>query len=325
VVARKTRIEFPGAFYHVLSRGNNRQEVFQDEQDYRIYLRRLEKYREQYKFILYAFVLMPNHVHLLIETGHTNLSKIMQGIQQSYTSYYHKKYKSVGHLFQGRYKAILCQRDAYLLELVRYIHLNPVRSGLVESLEDYAWSSHHSFFGHLKQPYVDKILILAMFSEDKHSALKRYLQFIQDGMDEGHQERFYEVVDQRYLGSSEFIENIKQTVKRDEDPHKKEREKELRFKKAKELPEILKAVAEVTLVTPESLLSESRERSVSNARSLLALIGTRYAGISNKSIAEYLGRDPSSVTNMLHRIEEKIKSEKVISQNLDQIIKLLKV
>jgi len=208
-MARKRRIEFPGAFYDVLSRGNNRQQIFRDGQDYRIYLRRLEKYRQQYEFTLYAFVLMPNHVHLLIETGIANLSKIMQGLQQSYTSYFHQKYKSVGHLFQGRYKAILCQRDAYLLGLVRYIHLNPLRAGPVKTLEDFSWSSHHAFLGRLKQPSVEKNLILAMLSEDKFCAVKRYLQFVQEEMDQGHQERFYEVVDQRYLGSAEFIENIK--------------------------------------------------------------------------------------------------------------------
>ena len=126
-MARKPRVEYDGAFYHVIVRGNQRQRTFHDDQDRISYLERLEHYRQRYGFRLFAYVLMSNHVHLLLETKSVPLSKIMQGIQFSYTQRYNRRHRKVGHLFQGRYKAILCDRDAYLLELVRYIHLNPGR------------------------------------------------------------------------------------------------------------------------------------------------------------------------------------------------------
>ena len=116
-MARKSRVEFEGALYHVIARGNHRRDIFRDEADRETYLERIEHYRERYRCVVYAYVLMSNHVHLLIETGAVGLSKIMQGIQFSYTQRYNRRHRAVGHLFQGRYKAILCDRDAYLLEL----------------------------------------------------------------------------------------------------------------------------------------------------------------------------------------------------------------
>ncbi len=126
-MARKPRVEFDGAFYHVIVRGNQRQKVFGDDRDRLAYIERLEQYRERFGFSVYAYVLMANHIHLLVETKRVPLSKIMQGLQFSYTQTYNRRHRTVGHLFQGRYQAILCDRNEYLLELVRYIHLNPAR------------------------------------------------------------------------------------------------------------------------------------------------------------------------------------------------------
>ncbi len=112
-MARKPRVEYAGAFYHVICRGNQRQVIFRSDADREFYLERLDEYRQRYGFNVYSYVLMSNHVHLLIETGKVPLSKIMQGLQLRYTGYYNRKYKKVGHLFQGRYKAILCDRQAY--------------------------------------------------------------------------------------------------------------------------------------------------------------------------------------------------------------------
>jgi REP element-mobilizing transposase RayT len=330
-MARKTRIEFPGVFYHVLARGNNKQVIFKDDQDYNVYIIRLKRYHERYKFILYAYTLMPNHIHLLIETGITPLSKIMQGIQQSYTYYYHKKYESVGHLFQGRYKAILCQRDTYLLELVRYIHLNPVRAALVASPEDYLWSSHRAYLGYLNQPFVKKDLIFRMFSEDESVAEKKYLQFIRDGIDNGHQNALYNVIDQRYLGNPKFVEKVKQKIKSQDKTENQNREQNIHdmqcllLIKKKTLPEILKIVTETTGVHTESILGNSREQLISRARSLFVLVAARRAGISNKSLAEFLGRDASSISNMIRRVEEKINRDQVLANHLDRVIKVLKV
>ena len=145
-MARKPRVEYSGAFYNVICRGNQRQVIFRSDPDRKYYLQRLETYRKRYGFTLYAYVLMSNHVHLLIETGEIPLSKIMQGLQFTYTRYFNRKYRKVGHLFQGRFKAILCDREAYLLELVRYLHLNPGRIRSPVDPWKYRWSSHAAYW-----------------------------------------------------------------------------------------------------------------------------------------------------------------------------------
>ena len=162
-MARKPRVEFEGAFYYVIVRGNQRQDIFRDDQDRVTYLERLEHYRKRYNFKLYAYVLMSNHVHLLIETQKIPLSKIMQGIQFTYTQYYNRRHRTVGHLFQGRYKAILCDRDSYLLELVRYIHLNPARLNRPKDPWKYPWSSQRAYLGARTAVQVDTKWVLGQF------------------------------------------------------------------------------------------------------------------------------------------------------------------
>jgi putative transposase len=126
-MARKPRVHFAGAFYNVIARGNKGAKVFKTHQDYKLYLRFLKDYKERYPFFLYAYVLMPPHVHFLMEVQETPLSKIMQSLQFRYTRHYNLKYRTWGHLFQGRVKDILCEKDLYFLELSAYLHLNPVR------------------------------------------------------------------------------------------------------------------------------------------------------------------------------------------------------
>src|SRR6266540_7041284 len=131
-MARPLRIEFPGAMYHVIVRGNERKAVFRDDADREDYLRRLARYREKFGFRLLAYCLMNNHVHLAIEAGNDPLSRIMAGLQSSYTQYFNRRHDRSGHLFQGRYKAFLVEKDRYALALVRYIHENPVKARVVE-------------------------------------------------------------------------------------------------------------------------------------------------------------------------------------------------
>src|SRR6266545_5978337 len=165
-MARKPRVEFEGAFYHVIVRGNQRQKIFRDDRDRLYYLERVEHYRQRYRFKIYAYVLMSNHVHLLLETSKTPLSKILQGIQFTYTQYYNRRYRTVGHLFQGRYKAILCDRDAYLLELVRYIHLNPARMKHPQNPWTYRWSSHRAYVGEHAPITIQTTSVLKQFGSN---------------------------------------------------------------------------------------------------------------------------------------------------------------
>jgi REP element-mobilizing transposase RayT len=330
-MARKRRIEFPGALYHVIARGNNRQATFKDDQDYKVYIDRLKRYQQRYSFILYAYTLMPNHVHMIMETAITPLSKIMQGIHQSYTFYFHNKYKTVGHLFQGRYKAILIEKEVYLQELVRYIHLNPFRAFLVENPDDYPWSSHQVYIGKINQAFVRDDIVFQMLSSDITKAQKLYRQFIIDGMRKRHLRKFHEEIDTRFLGSTEFIEECKRKAKENIDLEAEKDEKKLKLLYEQmpinkiSLDTLVTAVSEATGISTECILGKSKAARVSYVRSLFVYMATRYAGTSNKSLALFLGKEDSSVSNMIRRFEEKIVKNPSFFEEFDKIRKVMKV
>src|SRR4030043_759773 len=204
-MARKPRIEFEGGFYHVITRGNQRQKIFLEEKDFLKYLEFLGDYKDRYGFLVYAYVFMGTHVHLLIETGQVPLSKILQGINQRFTMYFNWKHGTVGHLFQGRYKAILCDKDAYLLSLVKYLHRNPVRAGIVRYPEEYPWSSHREYVEPSKNGLADIRLVLGMFSKKMKIARRLYREFVREE-EKFSQDDFYRTVDQRVLGGDDFLE-----------------------------------------------------------------------------------------------------------------------
>ena len=144
-VARPLRVEVAGGLYHVIVRGNERRNVFRDDADRSRYLTRLAFYREKFSFRVLAYCLMDNHVHLAIETGKIPLPRIMAGLQSSYTQYFNRRHERSGHLFQGRYKAFLVEKDRYALALLRYIHENPVKARVAEKAEDFGWSSDRAY------------------------------------------------------------------------------------------------------------------------------------------------------------------------------------
>ena len=191
-MARKPRIQYPGAFYHVIAWGNGGQKIFRDSQDYERYLSFLREYKVRFGFLLYAYTLMPTHIHLLLEMKETPLSKLMQVLQFRYTRNFNIKYKKWGHLFQGRYKAILCDKDSYFLELSAYIHLNPVRGGLVKKPHQYPWSSYRFYVREAKETLVDGDFLLAQFSNRKATAKREYVRFVRNHISQGHREDFYE-------------------------------------------------------------------------------------------------------------------------------------
>ncbi len=162
IMARRPRLFAPGVLYHVIVRGNQRQKTFTAESDYQAYIERLARYRKKYDYVLHAYCLMPNHVHLLVESSEQPLAKFMQGLQQSYSQYFNLKHHKTGHVFEGRYKAILCQKDQYLLQLIRYIHLNPVRAGMVRSPERYRYSGDHVYLQGKATETIDPATVLSM-------------------------------------------------------------------------------------------------------------------------------------------------------------------
>jgi REP element-mobilizing transposase RayT len=291
-MARKHRIEYEGAFYHVITRGNQKQKVFKSTGDFQKYLTLLASYKQRYHFCLYAYVLMRNHIHLLIETCDTALSKILQGINQSYTMYFNKKYRTVGHLFQGRYKAILCDRDRYLLELLKYIHNNPLRAGLAKTLAMYHWSSHRAYLaGTDVSGLVDTEPAFQMFSEYKDRARKHYEAFMNDGVSVKKQD-VYATIDQRLLGDEKFIEHVREKyggeVRRE------------RKKKEYTLAQICAAVEKRYLIALAELRSWSRRADLLRGRQVISLIAKEY-GYTGREIAAFLNKDPAAVTGYLRQ------------------------
>jgi REP element-mobilizing transposase RayT len=290
-MARKPRIEFEGAFYHVITRGNQRQHVFAEEKDYVRYLEILSHYKDRYHFFLYGYVLMGNHVHLLMEMRETPLSKILQGITQRYTVYFNKKYRKVGHLFQGRYKALLCDKDSYLLSLIKYIHLNPVRAGVAKTAEEYFWSSHRFYIKRGKTPVViDQEKVLSMFSEDKVKARKLYSSFMGDSVTLK-KEDVYSTVDQRIVGDERFADEV---MKRHDVEFSN-----MKRARYRSLEEIAKTVEELTGVSLKELRRKSKDRNETEARKLFAVAAGEY-GYRGTEISLFLRKDPSVITRYLH-------------------------
>lgn len=202
------RIHFPGALYHVISRGNQRQKVYKDEQEYHRFETLLDEIGKRHSVTLYAYVLMSNHFHLLLEVSRTPLAKAMQSLLYRYTRYHNQRYRKVGHLFQGRYQAILCDRDSYLVELIRYLHLNPVRAGMVSDPKRYQWSSHGKYLQGKSDAGLAVDKGLRLWGGQRRAALKAYERFIGEGMKQGHREEYYEVKEQQYLDGDEFVESV---------------------------------------------------------------------------------------------------------------------
>ncbi|MFH1404880.1 MAG: transposase [Patescibacteria group bacterium] len=181
-MARPIRIEYPGALYHVVSRGNAYKNIYKDDKDRQKFLNWIEDAVEMHNLICHAYCLMGNHYHLLIETPDANLSKAMRDINGNYTQWFNAKHKTVGHLFQGRYKSYLIEKEIYLLEVSRYIVLNPIRAGLVNHPEQWRWSSYKSTAGYTKTfDWLHTDWVLGYFGKGKTVAQKYYRRFVKDG------------------------------------------------------------------------------------------------------------------------------------------------
>lgn len=207
-MSRPLRIEYHGAFYHVTARGNERRDIYKSGADRERFLGYLASATERYGAAIHVWCLMSNHYHLLMETPAGNLSQIMRHINGAYTNYFNARRKRAGHLFQGRYKAVLVDRDAYALELSRYIHLNPVRAGISQRPEDYVWSSYRNFIGQQAAPgWLCRGEILGYFGGDE----RRYRTFVEDGLEHGVSSPLDEMLASTILGRSEFVREVEET------------------------------------------------------------------------------------------------------------------
>jgi REP element-mobilizing transposase RayT len=180
---RQERLNAHNIIYHVFARGNNRTPIFYETSDYQRFLKNLERYRVDFDYRLYAYCLMPNHFHLLLQTKDATLSKIMQVLMTAYTMYVNKKRNQVGHVFQGRFRSIAVEKETYFLQVLRYIHLNPVKAGLVDSVQKYPWSSYGKYIAPGSDvPTLDTAPALGMFSKDSFKQKQLFAEFTAAGL-----------------------------------------------------------------------------------------------------------------------------------------------
>ena len=294
-MARKPRIHYEGALYHVITRGNNRQKIFNREEDYKIFLNYLKTIKEKKGFNLYAYCLMPNHIHLLIEVKSHNLSVIMQRLLTSFTKYFNLNNKTWGHLFQGRYKAILCEKDSYLLELVRYIHLNPVRAKIAEKPKDWNWSGHKKYLGMSQDVFVDEEEVLQYFSDSKSKARVLYEEFVRDGIKAGHRKDLYPKESIPYLGNDHYIQKH---IELHDDLIAKQTPGVVTDKA--EMQAILKQVSKEFGISSEVITGSGRQSEAANVRKKF-IIEAYKAGHRSADIARVLNRSISFISRHINR------------------------
>ncbi len=311
-MVRQLRIEFNGAFYHVTSRGNVKDKIFFTDNDKEMFLKILQRTKERYSYFLHAYVLMDNHYHLLIETPLANLSQVMQNINTSYTVYVNRKYMRAGHLFQGRFKAIIVDKDSYLLQLSRYIHLNPVSSGIVGSPKDFKWSSYREFIGEVVNDMVRIWDTLNHFSDDRSIARERYKEFV-EGEQEVENKWIQDIRAGVILGREEFLKKVKHILGKkgedDELPSLKELHKV-------EIP-IERIVGVLRKMFGDGVLKNKKKCHI--RRDLSIYLTKRLSGKKNIEIGRIFGIKGAAVSLSLKRAEEAIEGSIEVKREFEEL------
>ncbi|MCL5024392.1 MAG: transposase [Nitrospirae bacterium] len=312
-MARQLRIEFEGAFYHVTSRGNMRDRIFFHDEDRERFPDILGKTKERYCYLLHAYALMDNHYHLLVETPKANISQVMQNVNTSYTVYANRKYRRSGHLFQGRFKGMIVDKNEYLVTLSRYIHLNPVRAGIVEKPEDSEWTSYKTYVGGAESGrLVDKTDTLGVFSEKKRKAIEKYRAFVEAGI-EGMESPFKEAEAGLILGRGSFKEKIREilrSLKRDDDLP------QIGIERIKSIDAVVNVCGEYFKVEREELIRRRRRLPARQATIYLSKV---LSGKTDKAIGEYFCIKGMAVSKVIKATEEKSASDKVLRKQIGEL------
>jgi REP element-mobilizing transposase RayT len=300
---RAARIDIPGVLQHVIVRGIERRDIFVDDTDRAAFIQRFSALLQETKTQCLAWALMSNHFHLLVRPTRDKLSSFMRRLLTGYAVTFNLRHRRSGHLFQNRYKSIVCEEDPYLLELVRYIHLNPLRVGIAATLEDlgrHRWSGHSVLMGEQTLAGQDVAEVLRFFGNREGSAREAYRRFVIDGAEQGKREELTGgglqrvrqtgveenpiAFDDRILGSGEFVESLlaEQKTGHPQVP-------------VIQLPVLVKQVAETLGLTPEEIRAPGRARQVTDARSVISYLAFRKMGYGGESVARELGISRSGV------------------------------
>jgi REP element-mobilizing transposase RayT len=323
-MARQWRITFPGAFYHIMSRGNERQDIFRCDDDRKMFLDLIGDFSERFEIDVFAYVLMDNHFHLLLRTREANLPKAMQWLGTTYTRKFNNRHDRSGHLFQGRYKSILVENDQYMLHLSCYIHRNPLRAGIISRLADYRWSSYPSYGYARKTPkWLDTSLILNLMTNSRTDPHLEYREKVQQYSDET--KNIWEDVENGLIyGSEDFVTDIRSRfLSEDKNPElpqcnqiaKTITTRQLLNNAAAALNFDLKAAATGKRVTPED----------KDKRDLLIFLLWESGRLTNKEIGSYFGLTYSSVSRRVAKTRKRLPQENELNNTFEKLKSLIKV
>ena len=316
---RAPRLDAPDVLHHVMARGLERQRIFRDDHDREDFMRRLAALAESGALTVYAWVLLPNHFHLLLRTGQRPLSRSMRSLLTGYAGMFNRRYRRSGHLFQNRYKSVVCEDEPYFLELVRYLHLNPLRAKLVEDfseLDAYTYSGHSALLGRQEYPWQDTTTVLKYFARRMRLARQEYRAFVAEGAKQGSRPdlqggglirsaggwaavqelrrgREGYVGDERILGGTEFVERIRHEV--EERKPQEQRQPEIT------LDGVVKRVCQAVGVRVEEVAGSGRRAAVSRARAGVAYLWLEWLGHSGPAAARVLGLRPQTIYEAARR------------------------
>jgi putative transposase len=318
---RNSRIDAPGALQHIIVRGIERKAIFKHHKDYGDFLTRLGNIVTQTQTSCFAWALMTNHVHLLLRTALVPISTIMRRLLTGYAQQFNRRHRRHGHLFQNRYKSFLCQEEPYLLELVRYIHLNPLRAGLVKdtkSLATYWRCGHSALMGKCQYEWQDTDYVLGLFGKTVGSARRAYSAFVNKGVGQGERPDLVGgglirslggwsalkalrssglriMGDERILGNSDFVESV---LHRANETYEKQTPAMAR---GLDLDSLMDAVLKHLKLDRDVVTSSSRQRTVARARGIICCIAVDQLTISGRQVARKLHLSPSAVSKLAAR------------------------
>jgi REP element-mobilizing transposase RayT len=328
---RGPRLDAKGSLHHVMARGIEGRNIFLSDRDRENFIERLSYVVPAGNASLFAWVLQPNHLHLLLETGKDRISRLMRRLLTGYSVYFNRRYRRIGHLFQNRFKSILVEKDAYFLELVRYIHLNPLRSGIVKTIDEldaYPWAGHRVILGEMEYSWQDTEYVLGMFGRAVEKARQNYREFVIEGISEGRRpdlvggglvrsiggkqnvpqlkrgrERW--AFDERILGSSEFVSEVLEQRSQEEEDETILRTEE----RAAVLSELVTSVAKFFDLSQLEITSGSRRKKIVQSRYIISYLALRRYGLTPTYVGNALNVSIQSVLRGLDKgrrlIEEK--------------------
>jgi putative transposase len=319
-MARPLRIHYPDAWYHVMNRGRRGEQVFESKDDYERFIDVLLEAIDLFALRVSAFCLMPSHYHMLVQTPDANLSRCVRHINGVYTQRFNAAHWLDGQLFRGRYKAIVVGEDSYLLQLVRYIHRNPVRAGLVDNAEDYRWSSHNGYLSKAKKwDWLHKKVLLSMLSKDPKQQVRRYRTYMSENEDESLLSMLSLKKLPAILGTSKFVENLKTRFF--------EKKRHVEVPESKQLaPDfaIIKQVICDYYEIEENQLYYTK-RAVFNEAKAMGMFLSRYLrGESLKSIGLQFGIDSySTVSTIIERFKKRLSADRALEKRVGQVRQII--